>query len=161
MGQACPLCGTTIDEPEARRKASLCQPCSRALLPFSNFLESMSSPAAVVARDLTIVFSNSHLCGIAEKCGKEAVGLKVGEALGCKHAGETRVCGQSDACDFCWLRRSVDLARISGEKLPDIPLDFTPKNGIHRSFKITAENAGNAVVLTIRPQNAAAANGML
>jgi hypothetical protein len=154
VSQACSLCGTATDGAGHHRRVRLCEPCSRALSSFSKFLESVESPAALVARDLTVVFSNSRLCGIAEKCGEEAVGLKLGQALGCMHAEETRVCGQSDACLHCWLRRSVDLARISGERLPNVPFDFTPRSGTRRSFKVSVEKAGDAVVLEIRPQPA-------
>jgi hypothetical protein len=160
MSQACSLCGTAIGEIRNQRGARLCEPCSRAL---PSFLESMKAPAAIVERDLTVVYSNSRLCGIAETCGDEAVGLKVGQALGCVHAEEAGICGQSEACLHCWLKRLVDLARISGEKLPDMPFDFTRKTGSHRFFRISAEKAGEAVVLMIRPQTGmdAAAGGLL
>ena len=155
MGLACSLCGTTLDTANVSHGGRLCGHCSQALPPLAKSLESTGAPGAALSRDLTVVLTNKLFCGIAELCGDEAVGLQIGLALGCKHAEETGACAQADACDFCWLRRSIEVARISGERLHGIPLELATAE-THGFFRLSVQRAGAAILLEMVPQPALA-----
>ncbi|HEY9593856.1 MAG TPA: hypothetical protein VHE79_05220 [Spirochaetia bacterium] len=129
---------------------ALCAPCSRTLASYSYLLESIESPAALVARDLTVVYANRLLCDATGTTADVAAGLKVGRMLECRHAHGGQECAETEACQYCWLRRAVDLARISGERLPDVPVDLSRISGAHESLSIAAEKAGQAVALLIK-----------
>ena len=113
------------------------------------FLRSLNRPAALVARDLTVLFSNSRLRKMLKKFGHDVVGLRIGEVLDCKYAASPSRCGETEGCLQCELRRLIELTRIAGERLTGIPISFQNKSGARKTFKITTEKAGDAVLLII------------
>jgi len=154
MSTTCVLCGTTAEHGVCHDRLGFCQPCAMALPSFEALLESLDSPAALLSRDLVVLSVNRRLCGITRDGCSKAIGMKIGLALGCVHAARVGECGQTEACVECWLRRSVDLARISGAQIPGIPWDLFPHGGPRRPYAISAVKTREAVVLTLKPSAA-------
>jgi len=111
-------------------------------------LESLETPAALVDSDLKILSSNRQLGRIVETLSRDLSGTRIGEAMGCAHALD-HPCGEADACDQCSLKRLVEVTRISGEKMRELPVIFLHKNGFSEIWVCTTERAGNAVILSI------------
>ena len=151
MSTTCVLCGTAAKQGACHDHLGFCQSCAMTLPSFEALLESLDSPAALLSRDLVILSENRRLRGITHYGGSTAVGAKIGLALGCVHAARTEECGRTDACAECWLRRSVDLARISGARIPGVPWDLLPHTGPRRPYAISAVKTREAVVVTLRP----------
>ncbi len=150
----CFRCGTRVDAAEGLHLVRLCSPCLDALLRdggdrLSAFLDSVDRPAALVARDHTVLHSNSLLGRLLSKFGHDIVGLRIGEALECVYAGSERPCGEGEVCLHCGLRRLVELARISGEKIAQFPLVLRHRSGESQAFTFATEKAGEAVLLMI------------
>ena len=114
------------------------------------FLRSLNRPAALVARDHTVLFSNIRLRKMLKKSNHDVVGLRIGEVLDCKYAASPSRCGETEGCLRCGLRRLIELTRITGERLDKIPISFQHRSGASKTFKITTEKAGNAVLLILR-----------
>ena len=114
---------------------------------------SLNRPAALVARDLTVLFSNSRLRKMLKKFNHDVVGLRIGEVLDCKYAASPSRCGETEGCLQCELRRLIELTRITGERLSEIPISFQHKSGASKIFKITTQKADDAVLLMIRTQS--------
>lgn len=149
MHEACSLCGRATDRGSSAA-FRICDDCLRALPALCAHLESLDYAAALISRNLTIIYSNSRFCEIAGTSGNDSVGRSIGETLGCAHARSDGSHGEKDACPQCWFRRATELAVISGERLPDLEVDLALKTGTRASYKVSAERAGEAVILTIR-----------
>ena len=113
---------------------------------------SLDRPAALIARDHTVLFSNIRLRG---KFSYDVVGLRMGRLLDCKHVASLGGCRETVACLHCKLKRLIELTSITGEKLSEISISVQHKSGATHIFKITTEQAGEAVLLTIAgfPEN--------
>lgn len=150
----CLRCGQTLGSEDGLHLVKLCQACLNSLLSthdedLSTFLDSLGRPAALVARDHTVLLSNGQLRKMLEKFDHDIVGLRIGEALECMYSGKHSRCGENEVCLHCGLRRLVDLARISGEKIGEFPMTIRRKSGASQMFKFATEKAGDTVLLMI------------
>ncbi|MGO9411082.1 MAG: hypothetical protein ACLQCB_10065 [Spirochaetia bacterium] len=159
MGQTvCVRCGQILDGRSGFHLVMLCEPCLNALLSsnmeiLEELLDSLEQPAALVARDHTVLLSNHRLSRMLEKFDHDIVGLRFGEALGCRYAANEHRCGENEVCLHCGLRRLVELARISGEKIGGFPMTIRHRSGDSQSFTFATEKAGEAVLLMIEMQS--------
>lgn len=144
----CCMCGRTIVLENNLSSPNVCNACLTTLVPSLAYLESLDQPAAIVARDHTILFSNSHLRKLIEFAHDDA-GIRIGEALDCQYAEEHEPCGETEFCFQCELRRFVALARITGERIGEIPMSFRQKSGKNQTLRFSTEKAGDAVLLMI------------
>ena len=112
-------------------------------------LGSLARPAALVASDHTVLFSNNRLRKMLKKSNLDVVGLRIGEVLDCKNAASPSRCGETALCPHCGLKRLIELTRITGERLNEIPISVQHRSGASKTFKITTEKAGEAVLLII------------
>ena len=107
----------------------------------------MGVPAALISRDHTVLLANA----LMHKLSRTAVvphETRIGELLGCRYALFHGSCGETFACPLCGIRRLVELSRLTGEQLADVPTTVrqvvaTPQ------YAITAERAGEAVLLSV------------
>ena len=113
-------------------------------------LESLDAPAALVDRDLIVLSANSKLSNIAVALQGDLLGLKIGEVLECSYASWDHRCGEAAQCDSCGVKRIIDIARISGEKLRDLPTGFRNRHGDRENCFCSAENMGDSTILMIR-----------
>lgn len=131
--------------------ATFCEACSLpAMRTFLDFLETLNAPAALVARDLTVSISNSRFQEMTKKNAGGIEGRRIGEMLDCNDATPDHPCGESSACLHCWLKRLIELVRLTGERLSETPISIQHKSGASQTFKVTTEIAGDAVLLKIR-----------
>jgi len=156
VGTTCVLCGAIAREEGLHDALGFCQPCAKGLPSIEALLESMDVPAALVSRDLVVLSANRRLYGLTRDGGMNAIGIRIGLALGCAHAEVPGPCGQTEACLECWLRRSVDLARICDARVPWVRWDFLPHAGHRTPYAISAVKTREAVVLTLKPAGAGA-----
>jgi len=150
----CKRCGMRVGAGHGLHLVGLCAACLDTLIQgggdgLSKFLDSVDHPAALVARDHTVLHSNSSLGKLLEKFDHDIVGLRIGEALECLYAKHERRCGEGEVCLHCGLRRLVELARISGEKIAQFPMTLRHRSGETQSFTFATEKAGEAVLLMI------------
>ena len=146
MSRICPLCGNAQLE-AGHHPARVCKDCSRLLLGLSRLLESFGSPAALVARDHTVLVTNSLLRRTFNE--QAAVGLRIGETIGCRNAAAYGPCGETFACPHCGLKRLIELSRLTGERLDGITTRFQQISGPSRAFKLSTEKAGEAILLKV------------
>jgi hypothetical protein len=142
---------------EGLQALELCEKCLNALLSsgredISDFLDALDKPAAL-GRDQTVLFSNIRMSRMLSKFDHDIAGLSIGEALECRFAASERRCGESAICMHCGLRRLVELARISGEKIAEFPMIIPHRSGESQTYTFTTEKAGEAVLLTIGAQS--------
>lgn len=155
MGRTvCLRCGQVLSAEYGLHLVKLCGECLNGLLSsrdegLAAFLDSLGRPAALVDRDHTVLFSNGLLRKMLEKFDHDIVGLRIGEALECSYSGTQGRCGENEVCLHCGLRRLVDLARISGEKIGEFPMTIRRKSGASQVFKVATEKAGDTVLLMI------------
>ena len=150
----CYRCGSALGAQGGLLLAEVCDSCLKVLLSSSHeelsaLLESIQQPAALVRRDLAVVFSNSRLGRMFKKFDHDIVGLGIGTALDCAFATSDTRCGEGAYCLHCGIRRLVELSRITGEKISHIPMTFRHKSGLDQSYIFTTEKTGDAVLLTI------------
>ena len=145
MSQNCCLCGTVTDGERGPLLDRFCEACYRTLPRFHALLESLDSPAALIARDYSVLYSNDLLRRVFAKVDKEP--QTIGEAIDCVHAVSRGRCGETFACLQCGLRRSVELSRLTGERLVGIPAQVRQNSGINQTLKLSTENAGEAIIL--------------
>jgi hypothetical protein len=112
-------------------------------------LEFLDSPAALLARNHTVLSSNGHLRRAFENKDLELRGLRIGEVLDCKYATSHGLCGETFACFSCGLNRLLELSCLTGERLTEIPTRFQRQSGANPIFIISTERAGEAILLTI------------
>jgi len=150
---ACVRCGQHLDDKDLHL-LGLCRLCLNTFLTTKNedlsaLLDTLGQAAALVARDHTVLLSNNRLSRMLEKFDHDIVGLRIGEALECKYATHERCCGESEVCLHCGLRRLVEIARISGEKIGQFPMTMRQRSGSSQTFTFASEKAGEAVLLMI------------
>jgi len=150
MRQTCPLCGATKIARGSRGSKDVCEACSRALTRLSAYLESLDYPVALIAADHTILYSNGPLQSSVSRDVSQVVGLKIGEVLDCKNVSAHGSCGETPFCLHCDLRRSIELSRITGERLQGIPATIQKSSGGSTTCTVSAEKAGEAILLTLR-----------
>jgi hypothetical protein len=144
----CNNCESAVAARAALLQSGDCEACQN-LLSFardgedSDFLESQTGPAALVDRNLTILSSNIQL----QKMVGRFQGLRIGEALDCAYANSQSRCGEAEPCLSCGIRRLVEIARISGETIHEIPTSIRCGSGKDRTFRFTTERTGEAVLL--------------
>ncbi len=155
MGQTiCFGCRRILEqEDELHVLAKACDTCFTTVLSsrdetLSAYLESLEVPAALVSHDQTILQSNSLFKGIASD--RVVVGVRLGEALDCMYAPLLGSCGETVPCLLCKLKRSVEHTWHTGEGLRDVPFSFPHKAQSRRTFNISTEKVGTAVLLLMR-----------
>jgi hypothetical protein len=148
MRQLCPLCGEVMIAQGSRGLKDACAACSRALIRLSAYLESLEFPVALIASDHTILLSNGHLREVFDYHERERTGMKIGEVLDCKNATSHSRCGETTMCLHCDLRRLAELSRLTGERLSGIRASFQRPSGAKTTCAISAEKAGEAILLT-------------
>jgi hypothetical protein len=85
-----------------------------------------------------------------KKFNHDVVGRRIGEVLDCKYAASPSRCGETTVvCLQCGLRKLIELAWITGERVSEIPISFQHRSGASKTFKITTGKAGGAVLLII------------
>ena len=150
----CYRCRQSLDQKDDLRVLTrTCGPCFTALLSsrdrnLSEYLESLEMPSALVDHNQTILFSNSLFRGMMGE--NETVGLRVGEALDCMYAGTLGRCGDTVACLLCRLKRSVEHTLLTGEGLRAVPISYPHRASSRKSFVLTTEKVGNAVLIVMR-----------
>jgi len=151
--RACVRCKQLV-EASGPHLMRLCKRCLKVLLSTQGeelfaFLNSLDQPAALVAKDQTVLHSNRHLGRMLEKFDHDIVGLRIGEALDCKNAANERRCGENEICLHCGLRRMVELSRISGETIAEFPVIIRNRMGGSQTFTLASGKAGDTVLLII------------
>jgi hypothetical protein len=111
----------------------------------ADYLESLLMPAALVARDQTVLSANGRFQGMA--ASREVVGLKLGEALECMYTPVLGACGDTVACLLCRLKRAVESTLLTGEGLRGASFSFPHKAEGRRSYSIVTEIVAGAVLL--------------
>ncbi len=112
-------------------------------------MESLENPAAFVGRDLKVIVSNSRFAELFGKVNHDLSGRKVGEAIDCTSPSPDNPCGETFHCLQCGIRRFVELARISGVRVHELPVTFGHKSGKCKTFKLTTESRGDSVFLML------------
>jgi hypothetical protein len=151
----CSRCGRNLKDKGVLLLAKLCAPCFNTLLASRDeklwdFLDFLDRPAALLARDHTVLFSNSRFRRKFRKFDHDVVGLRIGEIFGCKHAAAPGRCGETVYCLHCQLERVLELAWISGERLSDTRASLLHRSGARKTYTVTTQKAGDAVLLMIR-----------
>jgi len=152
MGQTlCFRCMRGLEkEDELHLLTKTCEKCFNAVLSspiemVSDYLESLQIPAALIARDQTVLASNGRFQRMAPN--REIVGHRLGKVLECMYAPILGRCGETVACLVCRLKSSVERTWLSGEGLHGVPFSFPHKEEGRKTFSITTEIVGGAVLL--------------
>ena len=122
---------------------------SQALIRLAAYLESLDSPVALIAGDHTVLCSNGHFRRAFDRHDRKPARLKIGEALDCKSVTSQGRCGETATCLHCDIKRSIELSRITGEKLPGILTSIQKRSGADITCRISTEKAGEAILLTL------------
>ena len=151
----CLRCKKTFGSENGLVPAKICQTCLNSLPLHSDeeisfFLESLDLPAAFISRDFGIRLSNSSLNKMVNRLTPDLLGARIGEALECAYETEHRNCGETQICLQCGVRRMVDLARITGYRLVDIPITLRSKSGNERRLLFTFAKAGEAILILLK-----------
>ena len=156
VGQTmCLHCRKTFGSANGLVLAKTCETCLDSLPlhtddEVSFFLESLDLPAAFISRDLSIRLSNSSLNKMVNKVTPDLLGARIGDALECAYESEHQNCGENYICLQCGVRRMVDLARITGYRLVDIPITLRSKSGDERRLLFTFAKAGEAILILLK-----------
>ncbi len=150
----CASCGSAYAEVRRFLFAGICDTCLESHLSsgtreLSDLLERLESPAALVGRDLVVLHANTRLKKLADEL--DAVGLRVGEALNCASVTPDTRCGETFLCLQCGIRRFLDLARITGERVSNVPVAIGSRSGDAQRFTLTAEGTGDTVLFLLEP----------
>jgi hypothetical protein len=86
------------------------------------------------------------------KYTEDLLGVTIGEALECAYEAEHNNCGKTHICLQCGVRRMVDLARITGHRLVDIPLSLRSKSGSDHKLLFTFAKAGDAILILFKSE---------
>jgi hypothetical protein len=111
----------------------------------SRYLESLDIPAVILSQDHMVLDSNTLFQRMAS--GREVVGNRVGEALDCMYAPLLGICGETTPCLLCKVRRSIEHTWLTGEGLREVPFSFPHKVGVRKTYGITTERVGEAILL--------------
>jgi hypothetical protein len=152
MGQTvCFGCSRVLDqEDDLRFLTKACDHCFPTILSSldgrtSDYLESLDVPAALLSREQVVLAFNRLFKDLAPDL--DVVGLRIGEVLDCMYSPLLGRCGQTATCLLCKLKRSVDHTSLTGEGLLTVPFSFPHKAEARRTFTITTEKVGDAVLL--------------
>jgi hypothetical protein len=151
----CVRCTRQLEEEDSLyRLTRTCERCFTTVLSsrgvvVSGYLESLRMPAALVARDQRILFSNGRFRKLA--AGREVVGRTIGDALECIYSPLLGRCGEAVVCLLCRLKSSVENTWLTREGLRGVPFSFPHKEEGRRRFSITTEIVGDAVLLLMDP----------
>jgi len=131
-----------------------CEPCFNVLLStrdqsLSEYLESLAVPAALLAQDHSVLFANQRFQDF--KIGSDILGLRVGNVLGCMYSPLLGQCGETVTCILCALRRSIEETQRTGEGLRGVSIAYPHREDVRRTFTITTQKAGDAVLLMLEP----------
>jgi len=121
----------------------------------SGHMESLNSPAAIVAQDYTILLANKRF---RKKVSHEVVGLRVGEAMNCSYSAVLGRCGETVACLLCTLKKSVDHTLLTGEGLRGMRMSYPHKAEAQRTSIITTVKVGDGVLLLLGTPSKKSAN---
>ena len=156
MGRAvCFRCKRSLEPgDELRILTGACAQCFNALLSaggeqLSSYLESLATPAALLANDQTVLESNSSFQKMT--LAHDIVGSKVGEILDCMYAPLLGRCGETIACMLCSLKRSVEHTWLTGEGLREVQLSLPHKAESRKTFRIITEKVNGAVLVLMGP----------
>jgi hypothetical protein len=136
-----------------------CEPCFNLLVSsrnqeLSDYLESLAVPAALLAPNHLVLSANRHFQDM--KVGAEVPGLRVGQVLGCMYSPLLGRCGETVTCILCALKRSIEETRLTGQGLRGVPIAYPHREDVRRTFSITTQKAGDAVLLILEPPAAPA-----
>ena len=155
MGRTvCASCGSAFDEVRKVLFAEICDTCLASHLSsrageLSARLEDLQWPAALVGRDLVLRQANSRLRALCDEYATRE--LRVGEALDCACATKDARCGETFFCLQCGVRRVLEVARISGERISRVPVTIGHRSGERRAYTLTAEGTGDTVLFMLEP----------
>ena len=122
----------------------------------SGHMESLDSPAVIVAQDYTILLANKSF---RKKVSHEVVGLRVGEAMNCSYSAVLGRCGETFACLLCALKKSVDHTLLTGEGLRGVRMSYPHKAEARRTSTITTVKVVDGVLLLLGTPSKKSANG--
>jgi hypothetical protein len=136
-----------------------CEPCFNLLVSsrnqeLSDYLESLAVPAALLAPNHLVLSANRPFQDM--KVGAEVLGLRVGQVLGCMYSPLLGRCGETVTCILCALKRSIEETRLTGQELRGVPIAYPHREDVRRTFSITTQKAGDAVLLILEPPAAPA-----
>ncbi len=152
MGEKiCSRCGKDLSANHDIFLAEVRETCFNFLLSsrddrLAECLDSVDWPAAILARDHTVLLSNDLL---RESSNAEAGDQRIGEVLGCINAALLGKCGETFACFLCGIRKSIEHTITTGEKLHGYETSLQKRSGANQALRITTEKAGDAVLLVI------------
>ncbi len=152
MGRTlCVRCMRDLEgEDELRLLTRTCEKCFNTVLTsrdeqVGEYLESLRMPAALIARDQTVLISNQQFGKMAKS--RKVIGFKIGEVLECMYSPILGRCGETVACLVCRLKRSVESTWLSRQGLRGVPFSFPHKTEGRKTFAITTEIVGRAILL--------------
>lgn len=90
-------------------------------------IEHLPLAVIVVNNKREVLLANKIAQDMSKKTEDELIGLKGGQALGCKFSTITQECGTADQCRMCKIKTSVLKTFEDKESinLPDITMEFT------------------------------------
>ena len=158
MGQTvCFRCMRTLEQDdELHVLTRTCEKCFAAALSsrdgkLSGYLESLGMPAALIGLDHTVLSSNGRFQSMAPH--RTVDGLRLGDVLECMYAPLLGRCGETVACLVCRLKKSVAHTLLTGEGLRGVPFSFPHKEEGRKTFALTTEIVGDAVLLLMGPSS--------
>ncbi len=152
---SCLRCLRSLDENDHLRSLTrTCEPCFNILVSsrdksLADYLESLELPAALLAQDHTVLFANRPFQHM--KVGGDVLGLRVGQVLGCMYQPLLGSCGETVTCILCSLRRSIEETQRTGQGLRGVPIAYPHKEDVRRTYTITTQKAGDAVLVMLEP----------
>jgi hypothetical protein len=147
----CFRCMRSLDEDdELNFLTRTCEKCFQTVLSSRNgklsaYLESLDIPAALLSQDQTVLSSNGRFQRMAP--GRQADGLRLGEVIECMYSPLLGRCSETVACLLCRLKKSVDHTWRTREGLRGVPISFPHKAEGRKTFTITTEIVGGAILL--------------
>ena len=147
----CFLCMRSLErEDELNILTRTCEKCFTAMLSshdkkLSAYLESLDMPAALLSQDQTVLLSNGRFQRMAPNRNVE--GLRLGDVIECMYAPLLGRCGETVACLLCKLKRSVERTWVAREGLRGVSISFPHKAEGRKTYTITTEIVGSAVLL--------------
>ena len=134
-----------------------CEPCFNLLMSsrddsLSAYLESLGVAAALLAEDNTVLSANTKFHAL--KPDGNVLGVRIGQVLGCMYSPLLGGCGETVTCILCSLRRSVEQTVKTGEGLRGVAVSYPHKKDMRRSFTLTTQRTGDAVLVLLEPRPA-------
>lgn len=113
----------------------------------SAYLELLGTPAALLSQDQMVLKSNTRFQRMASN--REVAGVRLGEVLDCMYAPLLGLCGETVPCLLCKVKRSIEHTWRTGEGLLEVPFSFPHKVESRKTFAITTEKVGDAILLLL------------